>query len=630
MVTRALAALAFLSFSPLSNAAGPAPADQPSAAIKGEALLVHLNQVIRWYHLSEAGGQWLSQPSDEFFFTTERGLANQVLQKAFVSARGELPLVAAPVQKVQAAPNAAQQRIARATADRTGRVQKLRDEIDSLDARVQAAGTAQDRALLAARRDALQSEFNFYDALQRSLQTIGGMLASPGDQDAAATLAGQVEALAQSVPEGLAGAPAQAASVAPAVKAAESGGLIARTVGLFALMKDLRALDQFITETVRLQGQVDQMQAPLRSVVRDVITQGDQAGEHLADDPAQFASGKRRIDTLTERFKQLAAASMPLREEALLLDQSLHNLRQWRESVAACYSQIVRSLLARAVAILAMLAAVFGLSWLWRHMTFRYVQDDRRRKQFLTIRRFVTGGLMVGVLAIGFISDFSSIATFAGFATAGIAVALQTIIVSVAAYFFLIGRYGVRVGDRITVSGVSAAAVTGEVTELGIVRFHLMELNGPGPEAQPTGRSIVFPNSVIFLANPIYRQMPGADFAWREAAVPLVSGADAALARDRLFTAVEAALAEYRPLLEPQRNKSHPVHGVRLETPKPYVQLRARGRELAVVVGFPANLSRYAEVDQIVLRHLSDRISADPDLKAAVGGQPRLGPLGQA
>jgi small-conductance mechanosensitive channel len=94
----------------------------------------------------------------------------------------------------------------------------------------------------------------------------------------------------------------------------------------------------------------------------------------------------------------------------------------------------------------------------------RYVHDARRRRQLLLIRRFVSGFFMLLVVMLGFVSEFSSLATFAGFITAGIAVALQTVILSIAAYFSLIGRRGVKVGDRITVSGV-----TGDVLEIGFI-----------------------------------------------------------------------------------------------------------------------------------------------------------------
>ena len=109
---------------------------------------------------------------------------------------------------------------------------------------------------------------------------------------------------------------------------------------------------------------------------------------------------------------------------------------------------------------------VVVISELWRRATFRYVREARRRHQLLLLRHIVTGLLLAIVLALGFVSEFSSLATFAGFLTAGIAVALQTVLLSVAGYFFLIGRHGVMVGDRISVSGV-----TGEVIDVGWFAF---------------------------------------------------------------------------------------------------------------------------------------------------------------
>src|SRR6202030_4289324 len=133
----------------------------------------------------------------------------------------------------------------------------------------------------------------------------------------------------------------------------------------------------------------------------------------------------------------------------------------------------------------------FILSEIWRRLTFRYIRDPRRRRQFLLMRRFVMGFLVGIVLIMGFVSEFSSLATFAGFVTAGIAVGLQAILLSIAAYFFVIGRYGIRVGDRISVAGV-----TGDVIDIGLVRLYLMELATSGADFYPTGRIVVFSNSV--------------------------------------------------------------------------------------------------------------------------------------
>src|SRR5581483_10785354 len=99
------------------------------------------------------------------------------------------------------------------------------------------------------------------------------------------------------------------------------------------------------------------------------------------------------------------------------------------------------------------------VSEFWRRATFRYIRDPRRRRQFLVLRRVVVASAIILVLVLSFITEFGSLATYAGLLTAGIAVALQNVILSVVAYFFLIGRYGVRIGDRITISGVTGNVV---------------------------------------------------------------------------------------------------------------------------------------------------------------------------
>ena len=94
-----------------------------------------------------------------------------------------------------------------------------------------------------------------------------------------------------------------------------------------------------------------------------------------------------------------------------------------------------------------------------------------------------------------FATELGSLATFAGLITAGVAVAMQSVLVSMVGYFFLIGKYGIRVGDRVQVG-----TVTGEVIDLGLVRLHLMELSGHGALG-PTGRVVAFANSIVFQAS---------------------------------------------------------------------------------------------------------------------------------
>jgi hypothetical protein len=54
------------------------------------------------------------------------------------------------------------------------------------------------------------------------------------------------------------------------------------------------------------------------------------------------------------------------------------------------------------------------------------VESSRRRRQVLVVRRVVVILAITMALVFGFVSEFGSLAIFAGFVAAGIAVALQS------------------------------------------------------------------------------------------------------------------------------------------------------------------------------------------------------------
>jgi small-conductance mechanosensitive channel len=85
-----------------------------------------------------------------------------------------------------------------------------------------------------------------------------------------------------------------------------------------------------------------------------------------------------------------------------------------------------------------------------------------------------------------------------GFAAAGIAFALQTVILALAGYFSMVAPNGIRVGDLVALQG-PFGYVHGEVIDIGFVRMRLREL--AGDSLRPTGRVVVFPNSVVFTGS---------------------------------------------------------------------------------------------------------------------------------
>jgi small-conductance mechanosensitive channel len=248
------------------------------------------------------------------------------------------------------------------------------------------------------------------------------------------------------------------------------------------------------------------------------------------------------------------------------------------------------------------------VSEVWRRATFKYALDPRRRRQFLVLRRIVVGCAIALVIIVGFLSEIGSLATYAGFVTAGIAVALQNVILAVVAYFFLIGRYGVRVGDRITLAGV-----TGRVIDIGLVRIYLMELGGT--DLHPTGRIVVLSNAVLFQPAALYKQVPGADYLWHSISVTLAQETEVATAESRLKTASESVFESYRKTIEAQHATLQRFVDVETSVARPDVRSRYAENGLEVTIRFPVDAANAADIDRQMVAAVREALRTEPALK---------------
>jgi small-conductance mechanosensitive channel len=183
---------------------------------------------------------------------------------------------------------------------------------------------------------------------------------------------------------------------------------------------------------------------------------------------------------------------------------------------------------------------------------------------------------------------------------------MQSVLVSVVGYFILIGKYGLRVGDRVHIGGV-----TGEVIDLGLIRMHLLELTSQEPLG-PTGRVVAFANSIVFQSSGgLFRQIPGVNFTWRELTLSLPAGSDYLALKDRLLAAVTAIVAEYRGEIVRQAETIKQTSSLPSHTDvAPQVQLQFSPAGVEAKVRYPVPCSRIAEVDERVSQKLHQLVTA--------------------
>jgi small-conductance mechanosensitive channel len=248
-----------------------------------------------------------------------------------------------------------------------------------------------------------------------------------------------------------------------------------------------------------------------------------------------------------------------------------------------------RKLLFTVVLVLALLAI--------RRLVRRFGPLDaaQRRRATFWIRQSTSIVLLVvgllGVVSIWF-DDPRRLTTGLGLVTAGLAFALQRVVLSMAGYLTIVRGNTFRVGDRIVMGGVR-----GDVVRLGFMQTHLMEMGQPPPvepNAQPamwvrsrqyTGRIVTVTNDKIF-DEPVYNYTREFPFVWEELRVPIPYSAPRDRAERILLEAVRRHTTETQRLGAEDLRELQRRYGVADEGTAPRVYWRLTDNWLELTARF--------------------------------------------
>jgi hypothetical protein len=597
------AASAPLAGAPGSTAPGSGEAVKRArvAILTGAQVIRILDETVEWYRALGTQQQDATQPSDLLILFANRRTADQVVSLAFDMARANAELLSSEASAEAAAGSStAVEALTQRQAQLAAAHQSVQQEIATDRQQLATAGGS--RLELAARISELQGELALVDARKNLLDTMTQFVLDSDPKAASANaLKGQIAAIAATIPgagvniTGVVGAPATA-TAAPAAAAAAAvapltlaDGAAPARAGIWDLATAVLRQHGKLTTIDTIADRTRALAATFRSIsdaprvqLEAYAAQGDSLAAQADHASGEALKGLRdQFDTLAWLVKQTSEILVPLGKEQVLLDRYQRNLASWRASTQKQYGAAWSALAVRLGIVAGILVVVFTLGEVWRRAVIRYVHEAHRRYQLLLVRTIVLWTVVVAVIGLSFVSELTTFATFAGLLSAGLAVALQSVLVSVVGYFFLIGKYGIRVGDRIQIG-----SVVGEVLDIGLVRLHLMELNQQGPLGS-TGRVVAFPNLIVFqTTGGLFKQTSGAGLAWHETTVPLAPMTNYAPLKQQLLAAISAVATEYAPHA-----------GV---DDAPQVHLRLNNGRMEALIRYPVTYRQAADIDERV------------------------------
>jgi small-conductance mechanosensitive channel len=266
-------------------------------------------------------------------------------------------------------------------------------------------------------------------------------------------------------------------------------------------------------------------------------------------------------------------------------------------------------------------AAVVGI--LLIHGTFRLLEKalPRRFGQAdlrYRVRKFIAFSGYAAILLFVFIlfEDRLGRLSFAiGVAGAGVAVALQDVVASIAGAFSIGFAKLYTIGDRVEIGDVR-----GDVIDIGLLRTTLLETGSWVSKDMYNGRVVRIPNSAV-LKGTVFNYSQGFRFVWDEIKVLFTTDSDCQLAREMLLRVANESIGEY--LAEAQTSWKTISENFRSENPplEPTVALAVTAASLEFTVDYVVDYTKRTTMkDRLFTKIVQEVANSNGQLKWASSG----------
>jgi small-conductance mechanosensitive channel len=193
----------------------------------------------------------------------------------------------------------------------------------------------------------------------------------------------------------------------------------------------------------------------------------------------------------------------------------------------------------KAILVIGITLCILGITYIIRSKIAVRVTNIARRYLLRKLAYGIAIFLILLTLIFAYTESLASIAVVLGVVGAGVAFALQEVIVSVAGWLAVIFGGFYSVGDRVQLGGIK-----GDVIDIGVLRTTLMELGQWVDGDLYNGRIVRVANSFVFK-EPVFNYSSDFPFLWDEIKFPIHYGGDYALARKIIYSAAKKLSGNY-------------------------------------------------------------------------------------
>jgi small-conductance mechanosensitive channel len=243
---------------------------------------------------------------------------------------------------------------------------------------------------------------------------------------------------------------------------------------------------------------------------------------------------------------------------------------------------------------------------------FKKIEDNTNKYRTNKFTQFIGYFLSIILITVVYSEKLGGLTVAFGVAGAGIAFALQEVIVSFAGWIGIMSGRFYKIGDRVQLGNVK-----GDVIDIGVFQTTLMEIGNWIDGDLYNGRIVVLSNSIVFK-EPVFNYSRDFPFLWDEIKIPIMYGSNYDMAKKIIIDSAYQIVGEFSKNAKKTWKEMVGKYMIEDATTDPLITLIATDNWMEYTLRYPVDFkNRRKTKDQLFTLIVNNIEASNNEIKLA-------------
>ncbi|MCE3037835.1 mechanosensitive ion channel [Helicobacter sp. faydin-H8] len=338
---------------------------------------------------------------------------------------------------------------------------------------------------------------------------------------------------------------------------------------------------------------------------------------------------KKKFDLLQEvyhldskanknQYYQLQTKILELQSAEDILETTIDVYTKESDEISYKISLQIKGQIFKVIYIIVAILVSIGIAITFKVFTRKYIQDNERAYVASKIINFFNITVIILILLFAYLENVTYLVAVLGFASAGLAIAMKDLFMSILGWFVITIGGSVHVGDRIRVTKDGSTYV-GDVLDISILRITLYEdvTLTTFLDTRRAGRIIFVPNNYIFTTMFSNYTHGGMKTVWDGVDFTITFDSNIARACEIANEVATKYSKGYAEITRKQLNKMRNRYSLRNANVEPKTFSLLENNGVKISVWYQTNAYATLGLRSTISMEIVERLLKEPDISIA-------------